>query len=367
MGFTGRCFGGALSILIPFLAGSFSSFKTAWNTVIGVEMKSKFVASLLIASSLFINLAACAAPDDYSIRLNNNAVRAINSKDYRSAISSLESVLKREPGYSIAITNLVTAYNCSYEQEPNADRVQKIIYLLKAYLLNPNSKTTQHNLSKAVNSVRETTSNSLGLARDDDEKKRLDELDTNLDLCTDIVPANTSSSLRRTFGDLYHLRGAQAKSVRQENIFRLEKEREDARAKADILQQNILQLKDLSKGVPPPLVRPASAPLEDSTPASNLQPAFDYNGYLSSCQSKIFSKWTHLNKVSDSRFVPCVTLKIDRQGGVVESKLTASSGSSIVDQAVLKAVEKAAPFKPLPEGANEFESFEFSFHGKRGR
>lgn len=198
------------------------------------------------------------------------------------------------------------------------------------------------------------------------KKKRLDELDSNLDLCADIVPANTSSSLRKAFGNLYRLRGAQAKSVRQEHIFRFERERDDAREKADILQQNILQLKDLSKGVPPPLVRPASAPIEDSTPASNLQPAFDYNGYLSGCQSKILSKWTHLNKVSDSRFVPCVTLKIDRKGRVVESKLTASSGSANVDQAVLRAVEKAAPFKPLPEGAKEFESFEFSFQGKRG-
>lgn len=135
-------------------------------------MKSKFVASMLIASSLFINLAAFAAADDYSIRLNNDAVRAINSRDYRSAISTLESVLKHEPGYSIAITNLVTAYNCSYEQEPNGERVQKIIYLLKAFLLNPNSSTTQHNLSKAVDSFRETTSNSLRLSRDDDEKKK---------------------------------------------------------------------------------------------------------------------------------------------------------------------------------------------------
>jgi len=375
MGFTGRYFGGALSLLV--LVGVAMAFEYYSNLDLFGKNETchrhlcykhlftfAIVAPIALALLVF-STNACAAADDYSIHHNNDAVRSINSKDYRSAISTLESVLKHEPGYSYAITNLVTAYNCLYEQEPTTEPVQKIIYLLKAFVLNPNNTTTQQNLIKAVANFHETSSNSLRIARDDKEKKRLAELDTNLELCAEYVPDASASSdgsrtLRETFADIYRLRGAERKSLIQKNLSKSELERADR----DLKRQQELQLQDLSKGVPPPLVRPP-APLLDSTPASSRHPVFDHGTYLSDCQSKILGKWKQFNKISDSRYAARVILKIDRNGRIVESKLTASSGSADVDQAVLKAAMLAAPFKHLPDYAGEFESFEFSFNGKK--
>lgn len=320
------------------------------------------LAPMAVLATSFLSASACAAADDYSRLLNNSAVQLINRKDYPPAISKLESALKHEPGYSIAITNLVTAYNCSFEQEPNKEPVQKIIYLLRAFLLDPSCINTQLNLSKAVASYRESFSSSFTSPSNDDEKTRLVELDSNLELCTHVVPIESSSSLRKIFADIYRLRGAEAKYARQRHMARLDRERENA----DFLRQNICQLKDLSNGVPPPLVRPGAELSEASAPSSKLEPTVDLSGYLADCESKILSKWSQFNKLSNTAFAPRVALKVDRNGKISDIRLVATSGSAVVDQAALKAVERVASFKSLPDGAKDTETLEFSFNGKKG-
>jgi TonB family protein len=319
-------------------------------------------APIAVLATSFLYTGACAAADDYSLRLNNSAVQLINRKDYPPAISKLESALRHEPGYSIAITNLVTAYNCSFEQEPNIEPVQKVIYLLKAFLLDPSCINTQLNLSKAVASYRESFSNSFISPSNDDEKKRLAELDSKLERCTNVVPTESSSSLRKVFAGIYRLRGAESKYARQKHMARIEKERENA----DFLRQNIRQLQDLSKGVPPPLVRPAAQPFAALALSSKLEPTVDLRDYLVDCESKILSKWSHFNKLSNTAFAPRVALKVDRDGKISDIRLIATSGSAAVDLAALKAVERVASFKPLPDGAKDIETLEFSFNGKKG-
>lgn len=114
------------------------------------------------------------------------------------------------------------------------------------------------------------------------------------------------------FADIYRLRGAESKYARQRHMARLDRERENA----DFLRQNIRQLQDLSKGVPPPLVRPAAEPSAALALSSKLEPTVDLSDYLVDCESKILCKWSHFNKLSNTAFAPRVALKMDRNGKI---------------------------------------------------
>jgi TonB family protein len=56
-----------------------------------------------------------------------------------------------------------------------------------------------------------------------------------------------------------------------------------------------------------------------------------------------------------------VGFKVSRTGQLSRLRLCTSSGSTLADQAALKAVENAAPFHNLPEGANDTNDIYFSF------
>jgi TonB family protein len=55
-----------------------------------------------------------------------------------------------------------------------------------------------------------------------------------------------------------------------------------------------------------------------------------------------------------------VQFHVHRHGEVSDVRLVRASGIEICDRAALKAVENAAPFRPLPEGAKEEEVFEIT-------
>jgi len=56
-----------------------------------------------------------------------------------------------------------------------------------------------------------------------------------------------------------------------------------------------------------------------------------------------------------------VQFHVHRHGELSNLHVVLSSGIFICDQAALKAVENAAPFRPLPEGAKDEEAFEMTF------
>lgn len=49
------------------------------------------------------------------------------------------------------------------------------------------------------------------------------------------------------------------------------------------------------------------------------------------------------------------------QGELSDLKLHKSSGVAIADQAAMKAVQNAAPFRPLPQGSPENIDIQFTF------
>ena len=81
--------------------------------------------------------------------------------------------------------------------------------------------------------------------------------------------------------------------------------------------------------------------------------------YMVDLQRRIKKNWFP-PKVSESKKIT-VTFKIHRMGELSDLKLVTSSGVSIADSAALKAVENAAPFRPLPEGSKEIEDVSFRF------
>jgi TonB family protein len=56
-----------------------------------------------------------------------------------------------------------------------------------------------------------------------------------------------------------------------------------------------------------------------------------------------------------------VVFKVHANGTMSNLRLVTSSGAAIADQAALKAIENAAPFRPLPDGAPTDVDIQFTF------
>jgi len=94
----------------------------------------------------------------------------------------------------------------------------------------------------------------------------------------------------------------------------------------------------------------------------------DIGPYTGNVQRKVKGKWVPPNGQGSERVV--VISKITPNGEIAKPILQKSSGLANVDQAVLAAVQKAAPFAPLPNGLHKDVGVKFIFehnvieHGK---
>lgn len=78
--------------------------------------------------------------------------------------------------------------------------------------------------------------------------------------------------------------------------------------------------------------------------------AFPHIWYLKIIERKVREYWvTHGMDISAQQTDPVVRFKIGRDGFVSGLTIERSSGSSILDDSVLKAVMSAQPFPPLPD------------------
>lgn len=98
-----------------------------------------------------------------------------------------------------------------------------------------------------------------------------------------------------------------------------------------------------------------------STPqqASNQPADIDFGPYMAILQRKIKKVWLCPKGCEDKRVV--VKFNIHSDGRVSELELDRSSGVKIADQAALNAINEAAPFNPLPAGANDPIGIQFTF------
>ncbi len=71
--------------------------------------------------------------------------------------------------------------------------------------------------------------------------------------------------------------------------------------------------------------------------------------YITALRRQVDVQW-RLPEKSDTSYKITVAFSVDRQGEMTALRVVKSSGSTLRDQAALKAVQEAAPFAPLPTG-----------------
>jgi tetratricopeptide (TPR) repeat protein len=88
-----------------------------------------------------------------NVALNNNGVKALNSKNYDLAIQYFAQALQNSPNYKLAKDNLVISYNeRGLKNKNNAKSALKDFHA--ALYLNPGSSTTKTNLEGIVKSMK---------------------------------------------------------------------------------------------------------------------------------------------------------------------------------------------------------------------
>ncbi len=76
---------------------------------------------------------------------------------------------------------------------------------------------------------------------------------------------------------------------------------------------------------------------------------FPYAWYLRQVQQKIETQWQRQSVINEPARKPVVFVEIQRNGSIRIPKITESSGNSLYDQAVVRAIVEASPFPPLPQ------------------
>lgn len=94
-------------------------------------------------------------------------------------------------------------------------------------------------------------------------------------------------------------------------------------------------------------------------PAVAADPDVDFGPYMADLQRRIKKAWFPPRGQESRRVV--VIFKIHSQGELSDLRIDRSSGVASADQAALQAVQNAAPFRPLPNGAPAVVDIQFTF------
>ncbi len=87
----------------------------------------------------------------------------------------------------------------------------------------------------------------------------------------------------------------------------------------------------------------------------------DFGPYMANLQRTIKRNW-FVTKYANSKTERAVVFfKVNKNGNLSHLQIMEPSGSKEYDQAVLQSVKKAAPFGPLPAGADNSVGIEFTF------
>jgi len=105
-------------------------------------------------------------------------------------------------------------------------------------------------------------------------------------------------------------------------------------------------------GNPPPGAKPGR-------PSVGAEKDIDFGPYMADLQRRIKRAWFPPKGNESKRVV--VVFKVHANGTMSNLRLVTSSGAAIADQAALKAIENAAPFRPLPDGAPTDVDIQFTF------
>jgi Ca-activated chloride channel family protein len=89
------------------------------------------------------------------------------------------------------------------------------------------------------------------------------------------------------------------------------------------------------------------------------QPDTDFGPYMADLQRRVKRAWFP-PQGNESKKV-AVVFKVKRDGSISNLRLDRTSGLAAADQAALKAVENAAPFRPLPQGAPNDVDIQYTY------
>ena len=87
------------------------------------------------------------------------------------------------------------------------------------------------------------------------------------------------------------------------------------------------------------------------------------NMYKMTVETQIKSQWSYSDALGNYEAIVIVNIRND--GTVLETRFIKPSGNKIFDESVLKAIEKAKPLPPLPEGYEKsYEEIKINFNLK---
>jgi TonB family protein len=102
----------------------------------------------------------------------------------------------------------------------------------------------------------------------------------------------------------------------------------------------------------------------------NKESDVNFTPYMKKLQTDIKENWDPPKSNSSKSVV--ALFKIAKNGNLLNFKILTSSGDKKTDKAAKKAVEKTAPFTPLPDGFKEKSidiqfTFDYNVFGKNGK
>jgi TonB family protein len=103
----------------------------------------------------------------------------------------------------------------------------------------------------------------------------------------------------------------------------------------------------------------SSAPSKPSQSLRSADGTVNFEDYMSVMQRRIKRSWFPPKNARSLRGE--VLFKVHSDGSMSNLRMLKSTNLAIADQAMLNAVENAAPFRPLPTGAPADVDIEFSF------
>ena len=94
-------------------------------------------------------------------------------------------------------------------------------------------------------------------------------------------------------------------------------------------------------------------------PVPVAQRDVDFGPYMADLQRKIKSAW-YPPKGNESKSIQ-VIFKVHSDGSMSDLRLSKASGMKLADDAALKAISNAAPFRKLPDGSPPDVDIQFTF------
>lgn len=104
---------------------------------------------------------------------------------------------------------------------------------------------------------------------------------------------------------------------------------------------------------------PAVAVAPPVEPTKQASRDADFGPYMAELQRRIKRAWYPPKSHESDRIQ--VIFKVQTNGTMSHLRVSKASSSAIANQAALKAVQNAAPFSPLPDGAPESVDIQFTF------